>query len=102
MLVRVLLRSVWSWGVLCAGVLCAGVLSENNNSAEPLRLVGGASRCSGTVEVRVRGEWRRMGPSGVGDQQVAAAVCRDLDCGSAVLWRTQRWFSTESCVGGHT
>ncbi|XP_055022598.1 scavenger receptor cysteine-rich type 1 protein M130-like [Boleophthalmus pectinirostris] len=63
---------------------CSSGATVNLTCAEPLRLVGGASRCSGTVEVRVRGEWRRMGPSGVGDQQVAAAVCRDLDCGSAV------------------
>ncbi|XP_072306464.1 uncharacterized protein [Eucyclogobius newberryi] len=64
--------------------LCAGALSENNSSAEPLRLVGGAGRCAGTVEVKHRGEWRRGETFGPWNLGATAAVCRDLDCGSAV------------------
>ncbi|XP_072292456.1 CD5 antigen-like [Eucyclogobius newberryi] len=70
--------------------LCAGVRSENNSSAEPLRLVGGASRCAGTVEVKLRGEWRRgkvYGRLDRWDLGATAAVCRELDCGSAVSGR---------------
>ncbi|XP_067432530.1 scavenger receptor cysteine-rich type 1 protein M130-like isoform X3 [Thunnus thynnus] len=50
--------------------------------SEPVRLVGGASRCAGILEVK-KGEWR---PVSYHDWtlKAAAAVCRDLDCGSAV------------------
>uniref|UniRef100_A0A8C6SKQ9 SRCR domain-containing protein n=1 Tax=Neogobius melanostomus TaxID=47308 RepID=A0A8C6SKQ9_9GOBI len=61
----------------------------NLTCKEPLRLVGGASRCEGTVEAELRGEWRRVvtyDPFGSGswDLESAAAVCRGLDCGSPV------------------
>uniref|UniRef100_A0A3B4AGE9 SRCR domain-containing protein n=1 Tax=Periophthalmus magnuspinnatus TaxID=409849 RepID=A0A3B4AGE9_9GOBI len=55
-----------------------------NLTCSEVRLVGGASRCAGTVELRLRGEWRQVEPSGLWDLEDTAAVCRDLDCGSAV------------------
>ncbi|XP_067433181.1 uncharacterized protein [Thunnus thynnus] len=48
----------------------------------PVRLVGGASRCAGTLEVK-RGEWRPV-EDYYWTLKAAAAACRDLDCGSAV------------------
>uniref|UniRef100_A0A8C6UDC7 SRCR domain-containing protein n=1 Tax=Neogobius melanostomus TaxID=47308 RepID=A0A8C6UDC7_9GOBI len=56
----------------------------NLTCKEPLRLVGGASRCEGTVEAELRGEWRRVTASGSWDLEEAAVMCRDLDCGSPV------------------
>ncbi|XP_039659697.1 scavenger receptor cysteine-rich type 1 protein M130-like [Perca fluviatilis] len=51
--------------------------------SEPVRLVGGDSRCAGTLEVKYWGEW---GP--VSDSEwtlkEAAVACSQLDCGSAV------------------
>uniref|UniRef100_A0A668U0G5 Scavenger receptor cysteine-rich type 1 protein M130-like n=1 Tax=Oreochromis aureus TaxID=47969 RepID=A0A668U0G5_OREAU len=47
----------------------------------PVRLVGGASRCEGTVELKHWGEWR---PAIDYDLRKAAVVCEYLDCGSAV------------------
>ncbi|XP_053197800.1 scavenger receptor cysteine-rich type 1 protein M130-like [Scomber japonicus] len=58
-------------------------------SPEPVRLVGGASRCAGTLEVK-RGEWRpvtdydwTLSNSGWTLKE-ADVICRYLDCGSAV------------------
>ncbi|XP_067458791.1 scavenger receptor cysteine-rich type 1 protein M130-like [Thunnus thynnus] len=50
--------------------------------SEPVRLVGGAGRCAGTLEVK-RSEWRPVEDS-YWTLKAAAAACRDLDCGSAV------------------
>uniref|UniRef100_A0A3Q3LSQ2 SRCR domain-containing protein n=1 Tax=Mastacembelus armatus TaxID=205130 RepID=A0A3Q3LSQ2_9TELE len=51
--------------------------------SEPVRLVGGNSRCAGTLEVKHKGDWRPV----FGDYwtlKTAAVACRQLDCGSAV------------------
>ncbi|KAM9314907.1 scavenger receptor cysteine-rich type 1 protein M130-like [Pholidichthys leucotaenia] len=51
--------------------------------SEPVRLVGGDSRCGGTVEVKHLGEWRPVRGGGW-SLKTAAVVCEHLDCGSAV------------------
>ncbi|XP_074501546.1 scavenger receptor cysteine-rich type 1 protein M130-like [Sebastes fasciatus] len=51
--------------------------------SEPVRLVGGDSRCAGTLELKHQGDWRPVRGSGWNLKE-AAAACRDLDCGSAV------------------
>ncbi|XP_075964136.1 scavenger receptor cysteine-rich domain-containing protein DMBT1-like [Anarhichas minor] len=51
--------------------------------SEPVRLVGGDSRCAGTLEVKLQGDWRPVDYSDW-TQNEAAVFCRDLDCGSAV------------------
>ncbi|XP_055362311.1 scavenger receptor cysteine-rich type 1 protein M130-like isoform X5 [Betta splendens] len=51
--------------------------------SEPIRLVGGDTRCAGRLELKHEGEWR---PVDEFDWTLkdAAVVCRELDCGSAV------------------
>ncbi|XP_031722584.1 scavenger receptor cysteine-rich type 1 protein M130-like [Anarrhichthys ocellatus] len=51
--------------------------------SEPVRLVGGDSRCAGILEVKHQGDWRPVDDS-YWNLKTAAVVCRDLDCGSAV------------------
>ncbi|KAL7408346.1 hypothetical protein ABVT39_022034 [Epinephelus coioides] len=53
--------------------------------SEPVRLVGGDSRCGGTLEVKHQGEWRPVGKNSINwSLDEAAVACRELDCGSAV------------------
>ncbi|TDH13228.1 hypothetical protein EPR50_G00055230 [Perca flavescens] len=51
--------------------------------SEPVRLVGGDSRCAGTLEVKHRGEWIPVRRSDWTLKE-AAVACSHLDCGSAV------------------
>ncbi|XP_039640902.1 scavenger receptor cysteine-rich type 1 protein M130-like isoform X3 [Perca fluviatilis] len=53
--------------------------------SEPVRLVGGDSRCAGTLEVKHNKEWRPVGGYySDWPLKIAAAACREFDCGSAV------------------
>ncbi|XP_059210435.1 scavenger receptor cysteine-rich type 1 protein M130-like [Centropristis striata] len=67
---------------------CTGLQAEGKqNQTEPVRLVGGDSRCAGTLELKHEGEWRPVSDQNfIPDwtQKRAAAACRDLDCGSVV------------------
>ncbi|KAM9338734.1 scavenger receptor cysteine-rich type 1 protein M130-like [Symphorus nematophorus] len=51
--------------------------------SEPVRLVGGARRCAGTLELKHQGDWRPVNYSSW-TLKTAAVACRDLDCGSVV------------------
>uniref|UniRef100_A0A669EFL6 SRCR domain-containing protein n=1 Tax=Oreochromis niloticus TaxID=8128 RepID=A0A669EFL6_ORENI len=71
--------------------------------SEPVRLVGGASHCAGTLEVR-RGEWRPVAME-IWNLKDAAAVCGQMNCGSAVsVGNTQSssqrsvWWVESLCV----
>ncbi|KAF1389626.1 hypothetical protein PFLUV_G00075420 [Perca fluviatilis] len=55
----------------------------NLNCSEPVRLVGGDSRCAGTLEVKHRVEWIPVRRSDWTLKE-AAVACSQLDCGSAV------------------
>ncbi|XP_038586893.1 scavenger receptor cysteine-rich type 1 protein M130-like, partial [Micropterus salmoides] len=74
--------------------------------SEPVRLVGGASRCAGTLEVKHQGDWRPMSYSvSVWTLETAAVACRELDCGSAVSVGQRKestyravWWIRSDCV----
>ncbi len=51
--------------------------------SEPVRLVGGSSRCAGTLEVKHGGEWRPVYDS-YWSLKEAAVICRELNCGFVV------------------
>ncbi|TDG98491.1 hypothetical protein EPR50_G00200660 [Perca flavescens] len=72
--------------------------------SESVRLVGGASHCTGTLEVKHEEEWRPVDlyPSTL---KTAAAACRELDCGSAVSVEERKessdrsvWWIRSDCV----
>ncbi|XP_042269259.1 collagen alpha-1(XII) chain-like [Thunnus maccoyii] len=78
-------------------------LCNSANSLESVRLVGGASRCAGTLEVKL-GEWRPVGDS-YWTMKEAAVICRVLDCGSAVSTGIRNepsdrsvWWINHNCV----
>ncbi|XP_068567700.1 scavenger receptor cysteine-rich type 1 protein M130-like, partial [Cebidichthys violaceus] len=62
--------------------------------SEPVRLVGGDSRCEGTLEVK-QGDWRPVDDSDWGLKE-ADVFCRELDCGSAVSIRQREEFSVRA------
>uniref|UniRef100_A0A3Q3LAF1 SRCR domain-containing protein n=1 Tax=Mastacembelus armatus TaxID=205130 RepID=A0A3Q3LAF1_9TELE len=71
--------------------------------SEPVRLVGGYSRCAGTLEVK-QGDWRPV-DGNYWTLKTAAIACRELDCGSAVSvgWRQESsnryvWSITSDCA----
>ncbi|XP_044194436.1 collagen alpha-1(XII) chain-like [Thunnus albacares] len=78
-------------------------LCNSINNLETVRLVGGASRCAGTLEMN-QGEWRPVYGSHWTLKE-AAVVCRELDCGSAVStgsrkkpYRRSVWRIRSDCV----
>ncbi|XP_026161466.1 scavenger receptor cysteine-rich type 1 protein M130-like [Mastacembelus armatus] len=71
--------------------------------SEPVRLVGGNSRCAGTLEVKHKGDWRPVGDD-EWTLKTANVACRQLDCGSAVSIEKEEfsvgqvWTSNSKCV----
>ncbi|XP_041825337.1 scavenger receptor cysteine-rich type 1 protein M130-like [Melanotaenia boesemani] len=70
---------------------------------DDVRLVGGASRCSGTLEVKL-GEWRPVVGFGW-TLETAAVFCEHLDCGSAVFVGDRKatsyrsvWLINSDCI----
>ncbi|XP_030019337.1 scavenger receptor cysteine-rich type 1 protein M130-like [Sphaeramia orbicularis] len=89
-----------SFGKTCLSGKAAGL-----TCSEPVRLVGQPSRCAGTLEIYHQGQWRPVGTSFQSDLQSAAAVCRHLDCGSAVsvnstneVYDIPMWVISSACV----
>ena len=77
--------------------------------SDDVRLVGGASHCTGRLEMKHQGEWRPVDGLSEWNQNSSAVVCRQLDCGSAVSMKrtlgfTQQpvWVMTSPCVGSES
>ncbi|KAJ4919836.1 hypothetical protein JOQ06_013894 [Pogonophryne albipinna] len=62
---------------------CSPGTAVSLTCSEPVRLVGGESRCAGELEVKLHGDWRPVRGS-LWTLKTAGVACRDLDCGSAV------------------
>ncbi|XP_063336948.1 scavenger receptor cysteine-rich type 1 protein M130-like isoform X2 [Pelmatolapia mariae] len=85
----------------------SGVQAEEKHKtteSDYVRLVGGASGCAGTLELKHLGEWRPVDGNGWTLKE-AAVVCEHLDCGSAVYveWRNEYpdrpvWKMKTTCI----
>ncbi len=62
--------------------------------AQNIRLVNGSDACSGIVEIDYDGRWTVCGD--IWDINAAAVVCRELDCGRAVIADGQALFGEGS------
>uniref|UniRef100_A0A672YL08 SRCR domain-containing protein n=1 Tax=Sphaeramia orbicularis TaxID=375764 RepID=A0A672YL08_9TELE len=88
--------------------ICSSGTAVDLTCTDPddVRLVGGASRCNGTVQLKHHGEWRYMDNSYVTDPwtlKAADVICHRLDCGSAVSVREsrvsfRRWSISPTCL----
>ncbi|XP_045928809.1 scavenger receptor cysteine-rich type 1 protein M160-like [Micropterus dolomieu] len=86
---------------------CSSGKSVELTCSEPddVRLVGGASRCVGRLQMKRKGEWRPVADSTFNWDLVSAAlVCRQLDCGSALsterrddLGNRKAWIIVSAC-----
>ncbi|XP_034049318.1 scavenger receptor cysteine-rich type 1 protein M160-like [Thalassophryne amazonica] len=85
---------------------CSPAKAVGLTCSEPFRLAGGASRCAGTLEVKVQEDWRLVDDGGRNwSLKTAGVVCQHLDCGSAVYtnrtyFASNRpaWRTTSVCV----
>ncbi|KAK5933106.1 hypothetical protein CgunFtcFv8_004761 [Champsocephalus gunnari] len=64
---------------------CSPGTAVSLTCSEPVRLVGGESRCAGGLELEHEGEWRPVwGRFSLWTLKAAGVACRELDCDSAV------------------
>ncbi|XP_039678517.1 scavenger receptor cysteine-rich type 1 protein M130-like [Perca fluviatilis] len=74
---------------------CSSGKAVGLTCTEPVRLVGGLSRCTGSLEVKHQGDWRPVIVSGW-TMKVAAVACRELGCPSPVSVERRKESSVRS------
>ena len=62
---------------------------------DDVRLVGGTSNCIGKLEIQHQREWRPVDGGFHWNLKASSAVCRHLNCGSAVSTERSVWFTSE-------
>ncbi|XP_039680553.1 scavenger receptor cysteine-rich type 1 protein M130-like isoform X2 [Perca fluviatilis] len=84
---------------------CSSGKAVGLTCSEPVRLSGRASNCAGTPEMKQQGQWRPVIAFNYEwVQKLSSAVCKRLDCGSAVSTnmsssrKTPVWEINHSCV----
>ncbi|XP_031142844.1 scavenger receptor cysteine-rich type 1 protein M130-like [Sander lucioperca] len=85
-------------------VTCSPGKAVGLTCSEPVRLVGGLTRCTGSLEVKHQGDWRPVIVSGW-TVKVAAVACRELGCPSPVSVGPRKessvrsvWMISSDCV----
>ena len=70
--------------------------------------MGGASKCTGILEVKHQDEWRPADSTSDLNLNASSVVCQQLGCGSAVDTKSSGserqpvWLMTPSCVGSES
>ncbi|XP_034085040.1 deleted in malignant brain tumors 1 protein-like [Gymnodraco acuticeps] len=84
---------------------CSPGTAVSLTCSEPVRLVGGQSRCAGDLELKHQGKWRPVSYNSPWTLEAANVFCRDLDCGSAVSVGERKesskrrvWLIRSTCV----
>ncbi|XP_075957377.1 scavenger receptor cysteine-rich type 1 protein M130-like [Anarhichas minor] len=74
---------------------CSAGKAVGLTCSDPVRLVGGDSRCAGTLEMKHQGDWKPVYDN-YWTLKEADVFCRALDCGSAVSIRRREESSERS------
>ncbi|XP_036001861.1 scavenger receptor cysteine-rich type 1 protein M130 [Fundulus heteroclitus] len=72
------------------------VVSLSCSESKDVRLVGGSSRCAGTLQMKFKGEWKLVYKNSW-TLKFAGEVCKQLDCGSP-LSITRRMMTSEKVL----
>ena len=86
---------------LHTGVTFLLFLSALYTDSRDVMLVGGTSKCIGTLEMKHQGEWRPVDGWSDWNHQSSSVVCRQLGCGSAVSTEQRDGSTNQPAWGIH-